>query len=322
MKKRMVLVVLLLLSLSVPAAFGAEYGVFIQAVEKADGTFDEVVKKVETALGEKGWQVVKSYGASVPEGCGFRAHTIVLHNAAYARKLLAQGPMAAFILPPRVTVFEDETGINVAFVNPLSLSRTVLGEGTADKLAVETASELSALLAGAVGGEVLDRQLGQLRSQGKVGGMGGGDFSDKVKTIHVEEAAGTSLKEVAEAVKEGIRADGKGWELLYALDCVPQGVVILGVNKEATEAKSYEIAGDKRAGKDNACPGIDHGAAFPIEIVVYQVGPSIKVAILDEMYRMKVYFEDAGKWAFMKNMRMPGKIQDEIVGMSTSKLKK
>jgi hypothetical protein len=30
------------------------------------------------------------------------------------------------------------------------------------------------------------------------------------------------------------------------------------------------------------------------------------------MYRMKMYFEDAGKWAFMKNMGMPGSIADEI----------
>jgi hypothetical protein len=43
---------------------------------------------------------------------------------------------------------------------------------------------------------------------------------------------------------------------------------------------------------------------------------------LDEMYRMKVYFEDAGKWAFMKNMRMPGQIEDEIVEASLLKLKK
>jgi hypothetical protein len=27
---------------------------------------------------------------------------------------------------------------------------------------------------------------------------------------------------------------------------------------------------------------------------------------------MKMYFEDAGKWAFMKNMGMPGSIADEI----------
>jgi len=34
--------------------------------------------------------------------------------------------------------------------------------------------------------------------------------------------------------------------------------------------------------------------------------------LVDTMYRMKMYFEDAGKWAFMKNMGMPGSIHDEI----------
>ena len=28
-------------------------------------------------------------------------------------------------------------------------------------------------------------------------------------------------------------------------------------------------------------------------------------------HRMKMYFEDAGKWAFMKNMGMPGSIASE-----------
>ncbi len=45
------------------------------------------------------------------------------------------------------------------------------------------------------------------------------------------------------------------------------------------------------------------------------------VVTLDEMYRMKVYFEDAGKWAFMKNMGMPGEIEKEIIEISASKLK-
>jgi len=36
---------------------------------------------------------------------------------------------------------------------------------------------------------------------------------------------------------------------------------------------------------------------------------------VDEMYRMKVYFEDAGMMAFAKNMTMPGSIQDEIEDM-------
>jgi len=38
----------------------------------------------------------------------------------------------------------------------------------------------------------------------------------------------------------------------------------------------------------------------------------VKVYMVDVMYRMKMYFEDAGKWAFMKNMSMPGSIEEEV----------
>ncbi|MFC1657394.1 hypothetical protein ACFL2P_02345 [Candidatus Moduliflexota bacterium] len=321
MKRVIVLSALLAGLFGASLADGAEYGVYVQAVEKADGTFDEVVGKVSAALGEKGWQLVKTYEAAVPGDCGFRAHTIVLHNAVYARKLLTHGPMAAFMLPPRVSVFEEEEGIGVVFTNPLSLSRTMLGEGTADNLATETAAELSSIIAAAAGGKAVDRQIGQMRSRGKVGGMGGGDFKDKVEIIHEADAATNALQDVASAVVKGIKSDKQGWSLAYHIDCVPQGVVILGVNRSATEAKSYEIAGGKRKSKANACPGIDHAPSFPIEIVVFQVGNLVKVAILDEMYRMKIYFEDAGKWAFMKNMTMPGQIENEIVDMALSGLK-
>jgi hypothetical protein len=60
------------------------------------------------------------------------------------------------------------------------------------------------------------------------------------------------------------------------------------------------------------CPGIAHAGAYPIEVVVAKDAGSVRVRVVDTMYRMKMFFEDAGKWAFMKNMGMPGSIQDEI----------
>ena len=36
---------------------------------------------------------------------------------------------------------------------------------------------------------------------------------------------------------------------------------------------------------------------------------------IEEMYRMKYYFEDAGFWVFIKYLRKPGHIQDEIAEM-------
>ena len=122
-------------------------------------------------------------------------------------------------------------------------------------------------------------------------------------------------------VKAGIEGSSSGWELVYRLDLQAQGAVVLGVNSRKMEAKAYSIAGERRRYASSPCPGIDHAAAFPVEVVVLAEGESVKVALLDGMYRMKVYFEDAGKLAFAKNMTMPGKIEKEIREMVLSRLR-
>ena len=60
------------------------------------------------------------------------------------------------------------------------------------------------------------------------------------------------------------------------------------------------------------CPGLAHAGAYPIEIVITSRSSVYYVRVLDVMYRMKMYFEDAGKMAFAKNMGMPGSIEKSI----------
>ena len=60
------------------------------------------------------------------------------------------------------------------------------------------------------------------------------------------------------------------------------------------------------------CPGTAHAAAYPIEILFVQKQTVVWVRLLDTMYRMKMFFEDAGKMTFAKNMGMPGSIKKEI----------
>lgn len=322
--KRIALSAVLAVMLAATAGAAAEYGVYVKAVEKAEGSFDDVVSRTEAALGGEGWAVISSYEVTVPDGCGFRAHTISLHNAAYAGKLLARGTRAAFALPPRVVVYEDEGGTNVAFMNPSSVNRTVLGDGVAEKLAAETAAKISAILTEAAGGTKVDRQMGQMRSKGRISGpkmMGGGNFDDRVEILFETAFAEGVLEEISRKVKAGIEGNKAGWELVYYLDSIPQGVAVFGVNRKSMEARAYSIAGERRRSKESPCPGIDHAAAFPIEIVVMHEGESVRVAILDGMYRMKMFFEDAGKWAFAKNMGMPGKIEKEIREMALAELK-
>jgi uncharacterized protein (DUF302 family) len=313
---RHVFIITLLIAL---AAFGsahaAEYGVYVKAVERAEGSFDAVVSDTEKAFEGAGWEVLASYAAGVEERCGKRAHVIVVHSEGYAKQLLTHGPWAAFSLPVRVGVYEDEQGIHVAFVNPASIVRTVLGDGVEAPLSEKTMLDFSGAISSGVKGSASNGQLGQLRTKGRVGGMGGGDFEDKVEVIHT----GTDRAGVKEKVLEGIRTNDRDWKLVYSFDSGE--VSVIGLTKAATEAKAFDIAGEKREKKNYRCPGLDHAAAFPIEVVVYAEEGAAKVAILDEMYRMKVYFEDAGNWAFMKNMTMPGRIEDEVREVSTSGLK-
>jgi uncharacterized protein (DUF302 family) len=320
MKKMFLLIVLALALIICSSVYAEEYGMYVKVVEKISAPFDEVVKNTESLLAKNGWTILASYGASVPEGCGFRAHTIVINSPEYARKIAAHGPRSAFALPLRVGIFMNETGVNISFVNPASLNRTVLGDNTEKELSSGKMKDLSAILASAAKGGIVNQQIGEIRSKGYVGGMGGGAFENEIEVIYKKEDSGKVFQDTAAKVKEGVLSNKKAWRLVYSME-PDNNIVIYGIDKAATESRAFKIAGEKRESKNNRCPGIDHVAAFPIELIVYKEGGLVKVVTLDEMYRMKVYFEDAGKWAFMKNMGMPGEIEKEIKEISASKLK-
>lgn len=64
------------------------------------------------------------------------------------------------------------------------------------------------------------------------------------------------------------------------------------------------------------CPGLAYAAAIPLELVLVEDGEDVKVLIIDAMFPMKMYLEDAGKMKFAVNMKMPqsleGEMRDEI----------
>lgn len=320
MKKIFILLVMVVASFVSSTACAEDFGMYVKVMDSIGGTVETVAKNAESALTRNGWQIIASSDASVPDGCGYRAHVIVIHSPEYAQKITSHGVNSAFALPLRVGIFTNENGINISFVNPASLNRTVLGDDVEAGLSAGKMKELSEILASSGKGRILNQQTGEVRSQGYVGGMGGGKFSDKIEEIYKAEDSGSAFQKITAKVREGISSNTNGWKLVYALES-GNNVVIYGVNKAKTEARAYKIAGEKRESKMNPCPGIDHVAAFPAEVIVQRDKGTVKVVTLDEMYRMKIYFEDAGKWAFMKNMGMPGEIEKEIIEMSSSKLK-
>ncbi len=322
MRRKTFLFIFLTLFMFASVSFAAEYGVYVKVIEKAHGSFDEVSSKVESALKNAGWEILATYNSGVPDGCRFRCRVIVFSSPAYAKSIMSNGVKAAFALPLRAGIYEDETGINVAVLNPASINRTIIHETKLNDLSLSTINSIVDGIAKAAPGNIAKKQIGEIRSKGKVGGMGGGDFLGKIAEVYTaSDNSDATLKRVAENVKKGILENKKNWKLIYTYDLSPYGDIILGVTESKTEGRAFSIAGEKRSSDSYRFPGIDHNAAFPIEIIVYKDKGRVKVVTLNEMYRMKLYFEDAGMWAFMKNMRMPGQIQDEIIEMVKANLK-
>ena len=313
--KRTLISIFILMLLAAPA-MAQEFGVYVKALEQAEGSFEDSVKATEDALNAAGYDVLASYASGVEEECGLRAHNIAFLPTGYANKIMAHGPTAAFTLPLRASIYEDESGINLDFINPSSINRTVLGDDIATELSASVAQDVANILSGSIKGKAINEQIGKVRKKGYVGGMGGGKFLKKIETVH----EGGSYADIAAKVKEGISTNTLGWKLVYSFEPA-EGISIFGITNLETEARSFDIAGQKRSNKNFKCPGLDHAPAYPIEIVVYSEDGKAKVVILDGMYRMKVYFEDAGNFAFMKNMTMPGHIENEIEEIITSKLK-
>jgi len=280
-------------------------GVYVTLLSGLRADVGETSAKAESALKGAGFAVLASFDNGVPPGCKAAARTIVLASEPWAAEVLSGGADKAFGLPMRLAVYSDASGVSVSVVNPVSLLRTFYGSDVKDAAALKAVEAVAAALAPL--GTVSPKQAGQMRDSGAIGGMGGGAFPDKIVPIL---APGKAPAEVAEAIKAGV-ADAAGWHTVYAYKA-SDDVFVVGLTNAKTEGRAFGIAGEKRATQANPFPGLDHAAAFPIEVVVTKKGAGSSVTLLKEMWRMKLYFEDAGNWAFMKNMQMPGDIQNEI----------
>jgi len=297
-----------------------KYGVYEYVIQSAVGSLDEVASAVEDAAVAEGWRVLSRIPSGVPEGCGYRAEVLALFSEDYARGLMRLNPTTGpFAMVDRINVFEDENGVHVAFLNPLSISRTVLlDDARYADVAAPHHEALRELIAGAVSGEPSSKQFGKLRKKGYIGRtfgvMAGGPFDEKIKDEVIVESA--NWRAVADKVRVGLSKTGPKWGLhsVYEIELPEHETVVFGSTGTPLDSKSYDIvkAGSDKSRRSCSYPGLAHAAAYPVEVVVARDGERVAVRIVDTMYRMKMYFEDAGKWAFMKNMGMPGSIHDEL----------
>lgn len=297
-----------------------EAGVYQYVVKNAQGTPAEIAAALAEAAPAAGFDVLGLVPVGSPEGCSYSAQVVALCQPEYARRVItANRRTGPFGIVDRVNVFEDENGVHVSVVNPRSTLRTVLMEDKAHATLIERhLGDLRQLVTGAVEGETSEQDYGQIRKKGHIGRtmgvVAGGPFHKKVQDISV--VGGNDWKDMAARVEKALQVKGPRWGmgLAYTLELPEFELTVLGTTGTPLDTQSFGIVG---AGADESranlrCPGLAHAGAYPIEVVVATEGVTIRTRMVDTMYRMKMYFEDAGKWAFMKNMGMPGSIEDEV----------
>ncbi|NQV72845.1 hypothetical protein HQ496_06965 [bacterium] len=280
-----------------------------------EGPLEVALNSAKSHLESGGFEILSDMKAGVPDGCTFPVAVIAYRDPQTNQKLLEMDPQTApYALVNRVVLFEDETGGHIAFVNPKSIYRTVfednpevivLAEGHRDRMKQVFQGSSS-------------HAYGQTRDKGYIGKtmgvMAGGTFSDKIETLLVVPKS--QQKQVSDLIQQQFGdADGKwGLDVAFRFDLDEQNAAILGIAGREMEAKSFSIvgAGSDKSRKELSCPGTAYAAAYPLEIVALQVGEDVHIQLVSAMFRMKMYFEDAGKWAFMKNMGMPGSLTSEI----------
>ncbi len=296
-------------------------GVYEYVVRASQMDLDEATRLLEKQFVNSSFQVIANLDAAVSEGCTYRARVIVAYDHQYAKALLDINRLTApFAVADRISLFEDEMGLHIAIVNSANINRTILMDDEQyTELSLSHKSALRDVILAAGIGEESHHQFGKFRKKGYIGRtfgiMAGGSFDDKIKDVAVLPDADFAevVKKLSIALKQ---AEGGDWGLnfAYAIVAADDAVAVLGATGDRLERKSFAIvkAGSDKARKKLQCPGIAHAAGYPIEMVVVQEDGVVKVRLVNIMYRMKMYFEDAGKMAFAKNMGMPGSIQDEL----------
>jgi hypothetical protein len=320
---RAALAVAVLAVLATASAAGpAAPGVYQYVVHRAEGSVGVVASAVAAAAPAAGFQLLARVPASAPGSCAYKAEVLALYAPEFGRAVVAANRRTGpFAVVDRVNVFEDEKGTHVSIVNPRSVLRTVLMDDRQHEALIESHLQaLRGLVTGAVKGLAAGEDYGEAREKGYIGKtmgvMAGGPFGEKIQDVAV--VGGEDWQAAAARVRAGLERKGSKWglQLAYRLEIPEAEAVVLGTTGTPMDSQSFSIVG---AGSDESrdglkCPGIAHAGAYPIEVVVARDGASVRVRLVDTMYRMKMFFEDAGKWAFMKNMGMPGSIQDEIAG--------
>ncbi|NOX66632.1 MAG: hypothetical protein GXO85_12810 [Chlorobi bacterium] len=285
------------------------------------------------------------------EHCGFKAKLIVFTSDDFTKMITSKGNkylIAGFL---RVGIYEDQNGVNLNIIDPETITRIVFNDlYENDKedeynAIVEKAKAFKTSLVKILHEVTFGQQVNilmepirddeDLAESSKdmfmmVGQMTFFNDEDQFPVIYsankTNDISAQSLSsEFAGNLKDYIpteddteyrwtpnpQSDLK-WKVISKINSPDGNAVLLGITRPRTEGVSFNIAGMSREDDANMCPGIDHAAAYPVEVLFIEEDGKVNVYTAREMFRMDMYFWDAGMSAFMDHMSMPGILDDSI----------
>lgn len=283
------------------------------------------------------------------EQCNLKAKVIVFSSPDYVKMLTSYGNkylVAAFL---RIGIYETPSGVQVEIADPVTINMIVfndLWDNDQEKEYNEVIKKTKAFKKHIVKlihesnlGKNIEESMEPIRDDEDlreaskdmfmmVGHLTFFTDEDQFPEIYSTQKE-TNIKNFIKKIKTNINlfvpnkddidyrytASPKvlKWRIVGEIHSPDSKAVLLGLTRPRTEGLSFDIAGSSRENDTNSCPGIDHAAAYPVEVLVIQGKDGISVYTPREMFRMDMYFWDAGMSAFMNHMSMPG-ILDESIG--------
>jgi len=285
------------------------------------------------------------------EQCGLKAKLIVATNNLYSKMVTSYGNkylVAAFL---RIGIYETQDGIQVQIADPETINRIIFNdlyeEGKEKEYfqvvnrTKEFKGQLIKVIHSISGGSKVEIPMPPIRSDEDlqessrdmfmmVGKMTFFNDEDQFPQIYSRKNAEgkTGIEKLLSEINNNLKnfkptkddvdyrwtssPEILKWKIISKEYSPDSSAVVLGITRTRTEGLSFHIAGSSRENSANKCPGIDHAAAYPIEVLVMQKGNQLVVHTAREMFRMDMYFWDAGMAAFMNHMSMPGILDESI----------
>ncbi|SJZ34185.1 hypothetical protein [Selenihalanaerobacter shriftii] len=333
--RRVILLVMMftLVALVSNVAAAEDLAMYVKVLETNDD-LATATANFEKAMTNSSYKIVGKWDMKSSSKDGFqqKARTYVINAPEYTDLIAKQAPassMPAAVL--KVNVYEAKGKVNINLVNPETTARVFLGEPAEIenkealvKKAVEVKDNLINIIKG-VNGKVAIEKIGPIRDGDDLDGYNGDgmakamtkwrNFKESLhanKEIAIDGDAAAAFNKACKELEANIKNNGLNWRLICSID-IGENARFYGITQPGTEVEAIEIDSMSRAKSDkNKFPGIDHAGAFPIPVLVYQDGDIIKVSQFGQMWRMELYFWDAGYGAFTSHMDMPGNIYDDV----------